>query len=142
MGLHKYLPTTTIFTRLGLCFTIDGFSYLAVLFSLLAMHVQLKPSQNKSGAISQFREGWTYAFGSLPIRMLLVNLAIISLMGTPYTVLMPVFAEKVLHGSEGTLGLLTASIGCGVLVGGLKLAAQERTGAGQIGSRSERRSWA
>ena len=45
-------------------------------------------------------------------------------MGTPYTVLMPVFAERVLHGSEGTLGMLTASIGCGALFGGLRLAAR------------------
>lgn len=125
VGLREFLPEYSIFLRIGLCFLANGVSFIAVIVALLAMHVTLQSNgKRKSGALGELREGWRYAFGSLPIRMLLMNLAIISLMGTPYTVLLPVFAKDVLHGSEGTLGMLTASIGCGALLGGLRLAAR------------------
>lgn len=126
VGLRELLPAYSIFLRLGLCFFANGVSFIAVIAALLAMHTTLHGNgKRKSGALSELREGWRYAFGSLPIRMLLTNLAIISLMGTPYTVLLPVFAQDILHGSEGTLGMLTASIGCGALFGGLRLAARK-----------------
>jgi MFS family permease len=126
VGLREFLPGYSISLRLGLCFFANGVSFMAVIVALLAMH--LTPRGNggrKSGALGELREGWRYAFGSLTIRMLLINLAIISLMGTPYTVLLPAFARDVLHGSEGTLGMLTASIGCGAFAGGLRLAARK-----------------
>ncbi len=126
VGLREFLPSYSIFLRLGLCFLANGVSFIAVIIALLAMHLALQGNgRRKSGALGELREGWRYAFGSLPIRMLLINLAIISLMGTPYTVLLPVFAQDVLHGKEGTLGMLTASIGCGAFAGGLRLAARK-----------------
>jgi predicted MFS family arabinose efflux permease len=126
VGLRAYLPDSTIYLRLGLCFLANGASFIAVIIALLAMRITLRGSGgSKSGALGELHEGLRYAFGSLPIRMLLINLAVISLMGTPYTVLMPVFAQDVLHGGEGILGMLTASIGSGALVGGLHLAARK-----------------
>lgn len=126
VGLREFLPGYSIYLRLGLCFLANGVSFMAVIVALLAMRLTLRGNGGrKSGALGELHEGWSYAFGSLTIRMLLINLAIISLMGTPYTVLLPVFAQDVLHGSEGTLGMLTASIGCGAFAGGLRLAARK-----------------
>ena len=53
-----------------------------------------------------------------PIRSLLLLLALVSLVGMPYTVLMPIFADTVLHGGAHTLGFLMAASGVGALVGG------------------------
>ena len=126
VGLKEYLPQYSDNARMGICFLLNGLSFVAVIYALLAMRVKLKDNNGKKTAVlAEFREGCQYAFGSLPIRSLLINMAIISLMGSPYTVLLVVFAQDVLHGGEGTLGMLTAAIGAGALVAGLSLAARK-----------------
>lgn len=111
----------------GWCFTLDGISYLAVIASLLAM--KIKPHAVRTGkeanTVQQLREGWSYAFGFHPIRHILLLLAIVSLVGMPYTVLMPVFANEILHGGPNTLGLLMAASGVGALSGAIFLAARK-----------------
>lgn len=105
------------------CFFIDGVSYLAVIASLLLMHVVRKaPPAERTSAVEQFRQGWKYVAESVPIRSILLLLAIISLAGMPYTVLMPVIASEVLHGGPNTLGFLMAASGLGALVGAISLA--------------------
>jgi MFS family permease len=89
----------------GYCFLIDGFSYLAVIASLLMM--QLTPEiairQRAKSMIGELKEGWTYVSRSSAIRALLLLLALVSLVGMPYTVLMPIFAGSILHGGAHTL---------------------------------------
>lgn len=83
----------------GLCFLLDGISYLAVIASLLVMHVASKTAgMPRPHVLQGLRKGIKYAFGFAPIRSVLLLLALISLMGMPYTVLMPVFATDILHG--------------------------------------------
>lgn len=107
----------------GWCFLIDGVSYFAVIASLLAMklHPLLAPPARDT-IFQQLQEGWQYVSGFLPIRNLLLLFAIVSLMGIPYTVLMPVFASEVLHGGPHTLGFLMAAAGVGALVSAVALA--------------------
>jgi MFS family permease len=111
----------------GWCFMLDGVSYLAVIASLLAMRVTPRPvKQGKQANIrEQFREGWRYVYGFPPIRKVLMLLALVSLIGMPYTVLMPVFANEILHGGPNTLGLLMAASGVGALTGAMFLAARK-----------------
>lgn len=107
----------------GWCFLIDGVSYFAVIASLLLMHI--KPMDIRRGASSmleQMREGWDYVRTFRPIRTILLLFALISLMGWPYAVLLPIFAGQVLHGSAYTLGWLTGASGVGALISGLSLA--------------------
>lgn len=111
----------------GWCFLIDGISYLAVIASLLMMRI--RPQARQASAepahpLAQFMEGFRYAAGFAPIRVILTLLAIISLVGMPYTVLMPIFATRVLHGGPQTLGLLMASTGIGALLGAAYLASR------------------
>jgi predicted MFS family arabinose efflux permease len=111
--------------RPGYCFLLDGLSYLGVIAGLLAMQVvPMARSQNRKELHAELAEGWGYVAGSLPIRMLLMQLAIVSLMGAPFTVLMPVFAKDILKGGPTALGTLTSSIGLGALFGGLRLASR------------------
>ncbi len=109
----------------GWCFTLDAVSYLAVIASLLLM--RLKPEarrapRSEKKVLHELREGWHYVAGSAPIRSILLLLALVSLVGMPYTVLMPVFASTVLHGGPHTLGFLMAAIGVGALSGAVFLA--------------------
>ena len=111
----------------GWCFMIDAVSYIAVIASLLAMTITARVIQPTKDAnvFQQLREGWSYATRFAPIRNVLLLLALVSLVGMPYTVLMPVFANDVLHGGPNTLGLLMAASGVGALVGALFLAARK-----------------
>jgi MFS family permease len=109
----------------GYCFLLDALSYIAVLASLLAMRVErpaLVPTHKR--VLAELREGLEYVATFPPIRAVLVLLTVVSLVGTPYTVLMPVVAREVLHGGAGTLGALTASAGLGALSGALYLASR------------------
>src|SRR5947209_3927132 len=111
----------------GWCFMIDAVSYLAVIASLLAMKVtpRMVKKIREANMLRQLREGFSYAVHFAPIRKMLVLLALVSLVGMPYTVLMPVFANEVLRGGPNTLGLLMAASGVGALAGALFLAARK-----------------
>jgi MFS family permease len=110
-------------TNEGWCFLIDGMSYFAVIASLLMMRI--KPLEIKRAALSQFaqmREGWAYVTTFRPIRTILTCFALLSLMGWPYAVLLPIFAGQVLHGGAHTLGFLTGASGVGALTSAISLA--------------------
>ena len=100
----------------GACFLVDGISYLAVIASLLAMRLRpVEVQRAKASMLAQLTEGWTYVQGFAPIRSILLLFALVSLMGMPYMVLMPVFAAQVLHGGPHTLGFLMGAAGVGSL---------------------------
>jgi MFS family permease len=119
----------------GMCFLIDGVSYLAVLVALLSMKGLHQPHQTRRDVSvrAQFMEGWRYVFGFRPIRSLIMLLAFICLVGVPFSVLMPVFATDVLGGGPNTLGLLMTAVGCGALAGALWLASRKSVvGLGRV----------
>jgi MFS family permease len=120
----------------GWCFFWDAVSYVAVIVSLLLMRVAAHPPPASSGegkVLAKLREGWTYVAGSPAIRSLLLLLALVSLVGMPYTVLMPDFAAQVLHGGPNTLGVLMATSGVGALLGAVFLAGRRSVlGLGKV----------
>jgi MFS family permease len=110
----------------GWCFLIDGISYLAVIASLVMMHI-VSPINRRDATsmLEQMREGWNYVRTFWPIRTILLLFSLISLMGYPYMVLLPIFAAQVLHGGPATLGWLTGASGIGALVSALSLAVRK-----------------
>jgi MFS family permease len=107
----------------GVCFLIDGISYLAVIYSLLAMKVApAQPRAAHKSAWQELAEGWKYVAESPAIRSILLLLALVSVIGMPYTVLMPLVAADILHGGAHTLGFLMAMSGVGALASGIGLA--------------------
>jgi MFS family permease len=107
----------------GYCFLIDGISYLAVIASLVAMQLHTAAIKRTTDSVlMQLQEGWTYVSSSAPIRTILLLFATVSLMGWPFTVLMPVFAGTILHGGPHTLGFLMGAVGVGALVSAISLA--------------------
>lgn len=110
----------------GSCFLIDGISYIAVIASLFAM--RLNPGTLKRTADSmlvQLKEGWTYVSGFAPVRTILLLFATVNLMGWPYTILMPIFAGRILKGGPHTLGFLMGASGIGALISAVSLAARK-----------------
>jgi len=109
-------------TNEGWCFLVDGISYIAVIASLLMMRVPPSEEQRASASmLTQLKEGWTYVANFVPIRSILSLFAVLSLMGWPFMVLMPVFAAQVLHGGPHTLGFLMGAVGVGSLISALSL---------------------
>jgi MFS family permease len=110
----------------GWCFLINGISFLMVIGCLLAMHrpAFVTPSQ-KDSLLAQMRQGLSYASTTRPIRYVLLLVGLMSLMGMPYTVLMPIFANKILQGGPLHLGALMSAAGFGALLAALRLAARK-----------------
>jgi len=107
------------------CFLLNGLSFLGVIAALLAMKI---PRRNREGSpksvLHGLTDGFRYAFGFPPVRALLLLVAGIGLVGMPYVVLMPIFADQILHGTARTYGLLVGSSGVGALAGSLYLASR------------------
>jgi MFS family permease len=110
----------------GICFLINGLSYLVVIASLLGMKVTPRVIAKKSTrVIQELKEGFHYTFGFAPVKSIILLLALVSLMGMPYNVLMPVFAKDVLHGGSHTFGFLMAATGLGAITGAMYLASRK-----------------
>ena len=107
---------------------------MAVIASLLLMRLRPQAAQRaRANLLDELKEGWAYVSGSMAIRSLLLLLALVSLVGMPYTVLMPIFAGSVLHGGAHTLGFLMAASGVGALAGALHLASRKTVlGLGRV----------
>ncbi len=110
----------------GVCFLINGISFLAVIFALLAMKIDLKDTpQEEYSLLERMKEGLFYTFNHVPIRRILTIVTLMSLLGMSYVVLMPVFAKDILGGGAETLGFLMGSLGVGALGGAVYLASRK-----------------
>jgi MFS family permease len=118
----------------GMCFILNGVSFLAVIIALLAMKMTPnKKDSEKTRVLQGLKEGFIYAFGFPPIRSILFFLGWISLVGMANTTLMPVFARDILHGDSKTYGFLMAAIGVGAIIGAIFLASRKNVlGLGRI----------
>ena len=107
----------------GVCFLVDGVSYIAVIGCLPLMRITPRAQPPAHHAVwKHMREGVTYSFGFEPIRGLLLLVATASLLGMSYVVLLPMFAREILHGGAHTYGFLASASGVGALAGALYLA--------------------
>lgn len=119
----------------GICFILNALSYLAVIVALAAMRIPpaANPRPARRPILHELREGFLYAYQFGPIRSILLLLALVSLMGMPYSVLVPVFAKDILHGGAHTFGFLMTAAGSGALVGTLYLASRHSVrGLGRV----------
>ncbi len=110
----------------GVCFLLNAVSFIPVILSLVAMHVgSPKLATPTRHILVELKEGLDYSFRFSPIKWILILLSMISLMGVPYQVLMPVFARDIFHGGPNTLGFLLGMSGLGALIGAIFLAARK-----------------
>ncbi len=112
----------------GWCFFANGVSFIAVIVGLLLMRLRPRsePARGRSG-LNDLLEGFRYVRRTRPIRALILLLALVSMVGMPYSVLMPIFADRILHGGARGLGILMGATGVGAVTGALSLAARSGT---------------
>jgi MFS family permease len=110
----------------GICFLLNALSFVAVIVALLQMKIPVKPTViHQTNFKRSFTEGFQYTFQSVPIRTLILLLAVFSLAGFPFIVLLPAYAKEILHGSSDTLGFLMSALGAGALTAALYMAARK-----------------
>jgi MFS family permease len=109
----------------GWCFAANSASYIAVIAGLIAMRIEAPAREVHVGsALDHIAEGFRFVRNTAPIKAILLLIALVSLVATPYTVLMPIFAARILHGNARTLGVLMGATGVGAVIGALLLAAR------------------
>jgi MFS family permease len=111
----------------GWCFFANSVSYIAVIAGLLMMRINRAPVE-KHGAspLEHIAEGFRFVRGTAPIKALMMLTGLVSVVALPYSVLMPIFAARILHGDARTLGVLMGATGIGALAGALTLASRTR----------------
>ena len=104
----------------GICFIINAVSFVFVIISLLMMRMgKAVHKLHESNMIKGLKDGFRYTFGQLPLRFLILLIAWVSLVGMPFSVLLPVFAKTILGGGAHTYGFLMGASGVGSLLGAL-----------------------
>jgi MFS family permease len=118
----------------GWCFLLNGVSYLAVIAGLFMMRIEKSQMAHDGvGPIEKLREGFRFVRHTKPIRALLVLVAVVGFMALPFSVLMPIFAGRILGGGASAYGWLMGMVGAGALVGALLIAMrQQLRGLGNV----------
>jgi MFS family permease len=110
----------------GWCFFANGVSYIAVIAGLVAMRIAARePFAHPGSPLAHVVEGFRFVISNPPVHALLILLGVVSLTGMPYVVLMPIFADRILHGGARALGGLMGAAGVGALGGALLLASRQ-----------------
>jgi len=109
----------------GWCFFANAVSYIAVIIGLMLMRIE-RPAEleDHGSAIENVIEGFRFARQTGPVWALLLLVGLVSFVAMPVTVLMPIFADRILHGGVQGLGWLMGATGVGALLGALALAAR------------------
>ncbi|MGH9566907.1 MAG: MFS transporter, partial [Candidatus Angelobacter sp.] len=106
----------------GWCFFANAVSFIAVITGLLLMRMQRPRLTIEGSPLENIIEGFKFVIKNRPIHALMILLGVVSFTAMPYAVLMPIFAEDILHGGAKALGLLMGCSGVGALAGALTLA--------------------
>ena len=118
----------------GICFSLNALSFIAVIIALMKIRIPNKQAVSQQDDFwRSFREGFQYTFQSVPIRTLIFSVAILSLFGFPFIVLLPAYAKEILLGGSDTLGFLMSALGAGALVGSMYMASRRSVlGLGKV----------
>ena len=118
----------------GICFLLNGISYIAVIVALLLMRLpSTRGCTVKQKVLEDMRDGFRYVVRNIPIRTLLLLMSAISFFGLPLMTFIPAYVKTILHGESEMLGLLLSCIGVGSFVAALYLAARKSVlGLGKV----------
>jgi MFS family permease len=108
----------------GWCFFANAVSFIAVIAGLLLMKLPRRKPGKHAPMIEHIAEGFQFARKARPMRALLLLIAVLSLAGMPYTVLMPIFADGIFHRGAWGLGVLMGATGVGAVLGALIFASR------------------
>lgn len=104
----------------GICFAVDALSFLAVLYTLKRMKVTSNLVPPAQGArVTYLLDGLRFVQRRRHVKALLIHLAVLSVFGVPYLMMMPVYVKEVLHGAANQYGSLMTAVGVGAVGGGI-----------------------
>ena len=104
-------------TALAICFAVNALSFLAVILSLMSLHIKHLPAARTHNMFDELKQGLSYVRHERSIMALMVLGAATAIFGIPLMTLLPVFARNVFgSGVEGYSALLAFS-GAGAVVG-------------------------
>jgi MFS family permease len=114
----------------AVCFFMNGVSFLAVLASLLFMRVERATGRQKPdyNVLKDMGEAIRYIRGTPLVLMTILLVSVVSVFGTNFNVLVPVFAKMELQRDAAAFGFLMSSFGVGALIGAFSLAVLSRYG--------------
>ncbi len=113
----------------AVCFFVNGVTFLAVLGGLLLMTFAGPPPLRRPYRVTADVREALHAIRTTPaVRTTILLVAGVSVFGTNFSVLVPVFARQELHRGAAAFGFLMSSFGCGALIGALSLALLSRSG--------------
>jgi len=114
----------------GWCFLINGFSFMAVIFSLLKLDVEpyVRKKVSNSNILKEIKDGLIYIAQDSSLLEPILMVLVVGIFVFNYNILIPVFTKNVLHQGEKIYGLLMAALGVGSLVGALMVSIKSKTG--------------
>lgn len=110
----------------GICFLLNVISYVPIIAFLILVNAKGQIISKSSSPLEHLKEGFKFAWDNTPIRALLLMVGTFSFFGMPFSILMPIFSDQILHTGPQGLGILMASSGIGAVVGGLFLASRKK----------------
>ncbi len=117
----------------GVCFLFNALSFLPVIAALCLMRLSYVKPERLMSSKGSLVEGFRYVYHSMPIRLLLVMVSVLSMLSGAFHSLAPIFAKEVFGGGPKTLGLLLSFSGAGAFLGALYLAGRRTViGLGRV----------
>jgi predicted MFS family arabinose efflux permease len=110
------------------CFGLNGLSFLAVIGSLLAIHVGYAPPKTKASVMASMKEGLVAVRTRSGMTGLIALAFWITLLSYPLTTFLPVFAKDIFHGGSMTFTMMLATYGGGSVAGALVVASRNQKG--------------
>jgi MFS family permease len=111
---------------IGMCFFLDGLSYIAVIVGLLLMRfdkVIVRKRAPEESRMSAMKEGIQYLYSVPQFRALMFLVVGMTLFGWSYTINLPIVAGTTLQGGSASYGALLSANGVGALLAALSQAA-------------------
>jgi MFS family permease len=114
----------------AVCFFVNGLSFLAVLWGLVLMQFEEPRTARPQTyhVVSDIREALSYIKETPVVMTVIFLVSVVSIFGTNFNVLVPVFSRQELHRDAAAFGLLMSSFGIGALIGAFSLAVLSRMG--------------
>lgn len=114
----------------GWCFLINGFSFMAVIFSLLKLKVNpyVRKKVSNSNMLKEIKDGLVYITQNPILLQTILMVLVVGIFVFNYNILIPVFTKGVLHQGEKIYGLLMAALGIGSLIGAIMVSIKSKSG--------------
>lgn len=104
------------------CFGLNGISFLAVITTLYMINVKYIPARSSEPILTSMKCGIRFIRQSEGMELLILLAFVMTLLGIPLTVFLPVFAKEVFQQGPSTYTLLLVCSGTGSVAGALAVA--------------------